>query len=458
MAPGARTWLERFRDPEGSSGTLPYLDGIRAFAVLMIFLRHAWGLSGSPPLVIDLPLGMKLGFSSVMTMFSSGVDLFFVLSGFLLARGFLRADFQGLPVPDTRRYLLQRILRIGPPYWIALALIVFLFTPSLIRGEAVYSWKGAESVLSHVFFAQMLNIDAFGSFNIAAPFWTISIEMTFYLLLPWMVRLFFGQRWLVSLPISIVLVLGWLFTVRYGLDDFVLRVVGEAGLGGYDEQVFRFFLSHAFPAHLFHFAVGITLCNLVVRRELGWRSSRMFQSLTGKRAGLTYFLLGLAVLVFWLKRHGSASLANNWGWPLNYMTAETYPALEYYFLEEIPFAMAYGLLILGASLGPEWIRRSLSTPVLCFFGVIGYAVYLLHMPLMYHIKSIPWMSLLVGSEYFAALLGTSSVATLILSVGFFVAVERPSMLMARRVGRRSGEPSLSPGMGRAEVRAGHPHS
>ena len=48
--------LDRLRvDPSTSGRTFPYLDGIRGMAVLFIFTRHAWGLSGQPALVVDIP-------------------------------------------------------------------------------------------------------------------------------------------------------------------------------------------------------------------------------------------------------------------------------------------------------------------------------------------------------------------------------------------------------------------
>jgi peptidoglycan/LPS O-acetylase OafA/YrhL len=430
----APTWLDRLRDPDGATPNLPYLDGIRAFAVLMILLRHAWGLSGAQPLAFTLPVLGEVRLTPFLVMFSSGVDLFFVLSGFLLARSYLRADFLSRPAPNLWRYYAQRIVRIGPPYWITLLLVLFLFTPSLIPADRVYSQNGLLMFLVHLVFGQTAFLPAFGWYHIETPFWTLTIEMMFYLALPLMVRAFVRQRWMVSVPLTLALVLGWLYGCRYGFNGLV-QLVMDYSIFGFGADSARFFLSHTFPAHLLHFALGITLCNLVVRRELGWRASPAFQAATGPRAGLLYLAAGIALTFYWLHRHGKASLTHGWAFPLNYMNAETAASREYYFLEEIPFAIGYGLILFGSSLGPSWVRRVLSLPSLCFFGVVGYSVYLWHMPILYQLNSLPWMGALEPTRHFWALLAAGTFVTVLVSTGFFIAVERPVTALAKRLGR-----------------------
>ncbi len=429
------TWLDRLRDPDGTTQNLPYLDGIRAFAVLMILLRHIWGLAGVPPLSSTLPLVGEVSLAPLVVMFSSGVDLFFVLSGFLLARGYLRADFLSRPPPNLWRYYAQRIVRIGPPYWITLALVVFLFTPSLIPTERVYSKAGLLIFAVHVVFGQTAFLPALGWYRIETPFWTLTIEMMFYLALPLMVRAFVRRRWMVSVPLTLALVLGWLYGCRYGFDGLV-QLIRDYSFFGFGEDFARFFLSRTFPAHLLHFALGITLCNLVVRRELGWRASPAFQAATGPRAGLLYLAAGVALTLYWLHHHGQASLTHGWGNPFNYLNTETAAAREYYFLEEIPFAISYGLILFGASLAPDWVRRVLSIPSLCFFGVVGYSVYLWHMPILYQFHSLPWMKEMAEpSHRFWAMLAAGTLVTVLISTGFFIAVERPVTALAKRLGR-----------------------
>jgi peptidoglycan/LPS O-acetylase OafA/YrhL len=427
------SFLERFRSHDGPSNAEPFLDGIRSLAVVMVFIRHVWGHAGSPTVVVPL---LHIDLTPLINQGSTGVDLFFVLSGYLLARSFLRADFLGRPVPDTREYMLKRILRIGPPYWVTLFTVVFLATPSLIAPQAVYSVNGAICFVAHIFFGQTIFLPAFGSWMVETPFWTLTIEMIFYLTLPWLVFAFLKRRWLVTLPIALCISVGWLYLARHRLGFLVVFLQEHSLWQGWADEMVRFFLSHTFLAHLFHFAVGMTISNVVVRRELGWRPSPIFKSLTSGTAGLLYFVLGVAWVVLWQYRHGQSSISNGWADPLAYMRSDSAEAREYYFLEEVPFAVGYGLMLLGACLGPLGLRRLFSFGPACFIGVIGYSVYLLHMPLIWHINRLPFMDALGGSVWRLLALGSyAALATLIFSTAFYVFIERPSMSAAKRVKR-----------------------
>ena len=310
-APSSGSWLDRFRGGDGAQAK-PYLDGIRALAVVMVFFRHAWGHSGGPRLNLYF-----IDASAPVAMFSTGVDLFFVLSGFLLARSYLAADFADRPRPSLKRYYVQRILRIGPPYWVTLFLVVFLLTPWLIPRQAIYSAYGAICVLVHVFFGQGVYLPAYGSWTVETPFWTLTSEMIFYLLLPAMIVLFVRRRWLISLPLTLVVSLGWLHGCRYGFSGLVSFLQNHSLYGGFDPLSVRFFLAHTFPSYLFHFAIGITACNLALRRERAWRPSPLFQRLTSERMGVVWLVL------VW-RGCSTGCVRRGWPfWPTNITSRET---------------------------------------------------------------------------------------------------------------------------------------
>lgn len=417
------------RPAEGPSRHIAHLDGLRALAVLAILVRHAWGLSGSPHLPV---LGLDL--RPLMVMLSSGVDLFFVLSGYLLAQSFLRRRQTGAPPPRYADYWRARLLRIGPPYWIILILVVVFMTPSHIDPDRVFSFPGLAIFGAHAVFLQSAYLPSFGAYAVESPFWTLTVEMIFYAALPLMVRAFYGRRWMVSIPVFGAAAVAWLVMVRTSADPLVALVNGPLNVfPPFDEATVRFFLSHQFPAFLLDFALGIGVAALVVSKDHALAGSRWFQRLTGPVPGLVIFLAGCAVVLASMWTLGTLSIAHEYANPINYMTADRPSDLTYYYLETIPFGIGFSMMLAGLVLGPWRLRATFSWKPLTFIGVIGYSVYLIHMPTLYTFNGYPWLAQEFDpSEHFLKLLLAGGAVTLALSVAYHHLVERPAMRAARR--------------------------
>ncbi|HEY5851871.1 MAG TPA: acyltransferase [Lysobacter sp.] len=400
---------------------VPYLDAIRGIAVLFVLIRHSWGLSGAP--------GFHLGpveLNRFIMMMSSGVDLFFVLSGVLLSGSFLRADADGRPAPGFREYMSARILRIGPPYWVVLFLVVLLYTPQFIPQDRVWSSTGLAMLLAHATFAQSLFMFSFGAYTVATPFWTLTVEMVFYLILPLVVRAFYRGRWWQGVVVAIVASMTWLYLCRYHMDGLV-AFIGNHSFGlGFGSEAIRFFLSHQILGYLPHFAIGIAISAILQRKHrAAW---------TREQAGLVYFFAGLVLLALSLYTLGGLSVAHGYYDPIKYMSEDTPAALTYYYFESLPFAISYGLIILGAALAPQRLRDMVSgIPFLCLFGVLGYSIYLIHMPLLYTINNHWWFAADPRPAWhFAKLLVAGGSVIVVLSLGLFFAIEKPSMIWASR--------------------------
>src|SRR4051812_6590794 len=114
LAPAAPRPVPARPAPQAGGSRLDALDGLRGLAALGVLVLHVWmfsyGDNGKPPKgLLDLALGeLRLG-----------VQLFFVLSGFLLFRPFVAAALGGGPRPSLRRYAVRRAARILPAYWAA---------------------------------------------------------------------------------------------------------------------------------------------------------------------------------------------------------------------------------------------------------------------------------------------------------------------------------------------------
>lgn len=400
---------------------IPFLDAVRGIAVLFVLIRHAWGLSWSPGAEIA---GIEI--SRVIVMMSSGVDLFFVLSGVLLSTRFLRADASGKPAPDYIDYFKARVLRIGPPYWLVLFLVVLFYTPVFIPQEKVWSTAGAAVFISHLMFTQSLFLFSFGAYSVGTPFWTLTIEMLFYIALPLVVRVFYKGRWWQGIVGAFALSGAWLYLCRYHMDGLVEFLQRHAFGISWSSEGVRFFLSHQILGYLPHFAIGIGISALLLKP----RTHRLLS----EGAGLVYLLLGAAILLMLMFKLGGLSLAFGFQDPTAYFRADDRPARLFYYLESMPFAVAYGLIILGLSLGSSMLKRSFaSIPGLTLFGVLGYSIYLIHMPLLYTMNNHYWIAAEVRPWWhLAKFLTVGTGVILLISLILFLTVEKPSMVWSAR--------------------------
>ena len=147
----------------------PQLDGLRGVAVSLVLLHH-WTKLGQN-------IGVGLG--------NIGVQLFFVLSGFLITRILLSAKKKCLSGSLGYRsavasFHLNRIARIWPVYY---GTLIFV----LLMGDHL---EKRRDMLWHVFFASNLLTFERGVFGNAIPhFWTLAVEQQFYVLWPLLVLL-----------------------------------------------------------------------------------------------------------------------------------------------------------------------------------------------------------------------------------------------------------------------------
>ena len=162
-----------------SARFLPQLDGVRGLAILAVMITH---LMDYVPL-FTRSLAWRL-FSLGGLLGALGVDLFFVLSGFLIT---------GILV-DTRtdpkfflNFYARRALRIWPLYY-SLVFFAFLVVPYFRSDLTVevaksYPWQ------AYVFFLQNFLVSSFG-YLILGVTWSVAIEEQFYLFWPVLVRYF----------------------------------------------------------------------------------------------------------------------------------------------------------------------------------------------------------------------------------------------------------------------------
>lgn len=296
------------------------LDGIRGIAILLVLAYH-YLYNGA---LIDSLLAKQL--VKVFSLGWSGVDLFFVLSGFLIV-GIL------LDAKDSRNYFstfyIRRALRILPLYYVLLGM--FLILPNFISNEELF--KITFPFWSYLFFAQnffMIKFDLGTSW--LGVTWSLAIEEQFYLLLPFLVWKLNKKR----------LIQVFLFLITLAP---ILRILFD-GLGGY---IFTFARSDAILAG------GLI--------AIAYRDQKVKNLLTKNINLLTLlffiFLLGAGALIFKGSIRIGDAFVHSW------------------------MGILYSLLLIICVLNPNKMSDIfISNPVFVWLGTRSYSIYLFHLPII----------------------------------------------------------------------------
>ena len=164
---------------------VPELDGVRGLAILSVLLLHAFAWSMELETWSGFPRWVELATRPGWM----GVDLFFVLSGFLITGILL--DSADKP-HYFRNFYARRALRILPLYYLFLILIAVCYRNS-----------GSYVEVSAFYLSNMAPI--LGVAVLYGPLWSLSVEEHFYLLWPWLLSRLKARRiWILAAAICII--------------------------------------------------------------------------------------------------------------------------------------------------------------------------------------------------------------------------------------------------------------
>jgi peptidoglycan/LPS O-acetylase OafA/YrhL len=307
--------------PSGSQH-LPALDGVRGLAILLVLFHH---------LTVFEPVSAAgRCFASVMEFAGHGVDLFFVLSGFLIVRQ-LSAHRESAGF--AARFWLRRGAKIAPLY-LAVTFLVFVALEPLLQAshhQEKLRWllAGEDQWPWYVFFLSNVRkaLDARFTNPALDVAWSLAVEVQFYLLAFVAARLLAPSRWktlaVVAIAAATLFRLGLMLARAAWVPILVLT-----------------------PGRLDAFAWGALAA--IAPAWLAWAPPV-----------LPWLVLLLPLLVPWSRDTAGVEIA---GYGL--------------------VALAGGILVWRASLpGPSRFRRWLGGPALSLLGRISYSVYLTHLPL-----------------------------------------------------------------------------
>lgn len=362
---------------------IPEITGMRGLAALSVAGFHA--------IVVFFFLGPGWPggiTASLLTAGWSGVDFFFVLSGFLLSLPLLSGAGYVRSRKFWTTYMGKRWMRIAPAYYVSIVLAL------VFANNIAYLWSHPKDVFLHMFYLHSFNSTSFSSID--GVYWTLTLEFQFYLILPLFALLFVGRRWPWALAACFLTSVLWRFATYDAVDGY-----------------HGWWLQSQIPGFLFHFAVGIVAARLYLS---GWKPPL--------RSG---FLLGALALYF-------AALFFTFPFPRG-GTPGFHPLLEENrFIGSALFqpllALGFAALILAMTTMKSAVRHAVAWSPAQWLGRTSYSVYLTHVPVgLFMAKATPWTM----SQGFLPWLGLNLAIVLAAAGLYYRLVEQPSLALRSRL-------------------------
>jgi peptidoglycan/LPS O-acetylase OafA/YrhL len=312
------------------------LDGLRGVAILLVLAFH----------VLNNPT-FPHAWGRISGRGWTGVDLFFVLSGFLITRVLLRSrnatNYFGA-------FYFRRLLRIAPMYylWLFIILIVIPWmsrhfgTPSPASNysfqQQIFYWLNLSNLRSSFFPVEV---------KLASIYWSLAIEEQFYAAWPICVRLLKPQR------IAAVCIAGLLISPLLRMLPPIQSI----------NQTYGDFIYRLTPFRLDGLCMGAAIALLLTANL---RRSRF--------GALCLYLFGMGLVLFFLVSHAPARL----GWLLSPLLFSALAAI---------FGGLVGMCAQPAGIFGTIVSRICSVGMLRTFGKYSYCIYIIHLTVHYFLAA-----------------------------------------------------------------------
>lgn len=375
--PNTPGWLKGFTRITSGGKFIPEIDGLRFAAISFVFLLHLNHQVVPRAAQALQPPPESSVFNRLLESGEYGVQLFFAISGFILALPFASRRLGHLPPVSLRRFYLRRLTRLEPP------MIINLFL--LFAVQVVVMGVAASDRLPNLAATiPYLHTAVFGEDSLINPvIWSLEVEAQFYLLTPFLTLIFCVSN---TMARRLALVAGIVAFAHFGNS----------------------FHKAALPSQLEHFLVGFLIADFHLNE---W--SRAPDS----RGSWTWDLVGLAAWV-------SIPL-------LHYVQNSFGPALIL-----LPFGT---LLAFAASFRGRILPAFFRLPLIVVIGGMCYTFYLYHLAFLSAFSRltcplVPETNYYLYYLYQVLILGT---ITLVGTAILFRFTERPFMVpdWPRRMGR-----------------------
>ncbi len=349
------------------------LDHLRAFAIIIVFLFHYPGVADLPNWAWKF---IDFGWA--------GVDLFFVLSGFLIAKQ-LFGELKATKSISVKQFFIKRFFRIIPVYLVVVT-IYFLVPVFRERESLPPLWR-------FLTFTQNIGLDPSinGTFSHA---WSLCVEEQFYLLFPLIIL---ATAYFKITKRGVYIILGlFLFTCLIRLyiwDHYMQPLIGTEGGDGNFWVTWLYYPTYT---RLDGLLTGISIAGLVVFYPALKEKITKYPNLL--------FLAGVGILFggYHLSFSRHSFNANVFGFPV--------------------IAIGFGFMVLAA-ISPGCILYKLKSQLTSSIAILSYSIYLIHKAVR-HLCFVYFGKMEVDEESYWMLL-LSVIFTLLGAILLRYVIEKP---------------------------------
>lgn len=367
--------FDRLQRVTSSGKLIPEIDGLRFVAIFSVFVYHVNGIINTKdPEAYKQTSGLNGFWKSYITHGNLGVQLFFVISGFILALPFARHYLTGSKRPALKAYFMRRVTRLEPPYMLVMIMLFcyIVFIQHKYTFSALFPDLLQSLTYTFNFFHPRLVLP-----TVNPVAWSLEIEVQFYLLAPLLAALFFKSANATTRRTKIIL---------GGLSFIVLQSLYEPPIRSLYDQMQYFLLGFLLA--------DIYLYPLKVRID----------------ASLAKWLGGFVLFALWLYEPTGVL---SWQSTLSWNLALICMIFVFYYLTLFT---------------PFW-NTVFSKRIFVTIGGMCYTIYLIHSAIISIVLNLVMKHRY--SNWYAVnwliLACTVTIATLLVSACFFLLVEKPFM-------------------------------
>jgi peptidoglycan/LPS O-acetylase OafA/YrhL len=282
---------------ENTFSKIEVISSLRGIASLLVFLFHLICLSNNY-------ISLKI-LKDIFQYGKHGVDLFFVISGFVICFSMIKSNYQ---FTNFATFFKKRLIRIEPPYLIALLFTVALaFSRNILTSQQIWGEIDFLQIILHI--GYLIPFSDYNWMNIV--FWTLAIEFQFYLIISLLFPLIHPLKnfrylfYALALPLSILMpfdshIFYWLplfviginlafrhlekissiefltttfllnlfIFIRYETPIFIFTLIPQIVVNNfpfYKNKVLTFFGEISYSLYLIHTLTGFIIINLGFR-------------------------------------------------------------------------------------------------------------------------------------------------------------------------------------------------